>query len=402
MVAAAGSAARHPARFLVGTAICSLASIMLIGQQALLGFPNSGDEYCYIYQAQTFAAFRLGNPPHRLQEFFATFHIGERQGLLVTSFPPGWPLMLAGAILAHVPIWIVNPLIGTATLVVLFALARRIWNDEVAVLTVVTVLVSSFFLFTSASYFAHAPATLLLTLFTLMAVTAIDHNRAAPGAIAGACLGWAVITRYYPALLCALPIAAGGLPFAMLLLAYNAAVTGDPLVLTRSGMEAEGRWFPANFIPRGIELGLSRLIQLFLWTPPAIVLAYFAALRHGFSDRRQRAVAWILAVLAVGLIPFIDGGGNQYGPRYYYEGFPFLAMTAVGGLLRDFQHTPPRNRRLFYLFVLSVFIAIPSIARHARTERRVVEERMDLYHQVEQRGVTDAVIFIQSRVGRER
>ncbi len=347
--------------------------------------------------------------------------MGERRGLLVTSFPPGWPLLLAGAIVTRIPIWIVNPVVGTATLGVLFILARRTYSDEVAVMTVVSVMVSSFFLFTSASYFAHAHATLMLLLFTLLAFKAIDSDRAVDGALAGACLGWAVVTRYYPALLCAAPVAflawqqrprpyraivgciVGGLPFAALLLSYNAALTGDALTLTRSGMEAEGRWFPANFMARGIEFGLSRLGRLLLWTPPALLLCYAATVKRGFADRRQRALGLVFIVLAVGLLPFIDSGGNQYGPRYYYEAFPFLALAAVGGLFRgEFAERSPRERRLFYLFVLSLVIAVPLMAWHARTERRVVEERSDLYRQVEERGIKDAVVFIQTRVGAER
>lgn len=421
MEAVAGRWARQPVLFLVAAGVISLLLTAAVALFVLEDFPNSGDEYCYLYQAQTFALGRLGNPPHPLQEFFELLHVGERNGRLVTSFPPGWPALLTGGVVLHLPLWIFNPLIGAASLVVLFLLARMIYDGRTAVVAVVTMLVSSFFLFTSASYFAHALAALLLLLFVHFALRAIDGNRIADGTIAGACLGWAVVTRYYPALLCAaavVPFAfgkrprpyralgsmvAGGLPFLLLLIAYNAATMGHPLLLTRGGLEAEGRWFPSNVIGRGAELLLSRLGRLVMWAPPVLIVAYLAFLREGMRDVRQRVVVLVFPCLVVGLIPFVDSGGNQYGPRYYYEGFPFLVMAAVGGLFSGSYVTKsPRQQALVYLFAVSLLAAVPLLAYHARVEHRVVLERTNLYRQVETQQVNNAVVIIQSRVGGER
>lgn len=421
MVAATGRMARRPAVFITTIGVASLLLLTAVGQLVLQNFPNSGDEYCYVYQAQTFARGRLGNPPHPLQEFFELLHVANRSGTLVTSFPPGWPLLLAGALLVRVPVWIINPLIGAGTLAVLFLLGRRIYDDEVAVAAVLTMMLSSFFIFTSASYFGHTLAGLLVLLFVYFALDAVDEDRAVYGALAGTCLGWAVTTRYYPPLLCAVPVAlfafqkrprpfraiagcaAAGLPFVIFLLVYNATLTGHPLVLTLTGVEPEGEWFPADFPLRGTELLLGRLGRLLIWTPPVLLFVYLAYLNGSLRDRRTRIVALVFVCLVAGLLPFVGRGGNQYGPRYFYEAFPFLVLVAVAGLFRGpYEAKTVGERRLFYLFAVSLVASLPLFVHHARTERRVILERTDLYRQVEARGVRDAIVFIQTRVGAER
>ena len=84
----------------------------LIHWLVLEHFPNSGDEYGYLYQADTLLAGRFSNTPHPLQPFFMTSHILERGGRLFGVFPPGWPLIVAGAIRVGLPAWLLNPLLS--------------------------------------------------------------------------------------------------------------------------------------------------------------------------------------------------------------------------------------------------------------------------------------------------
>jgi hypothetical protein len=61
----------------------------------LRAFPNSGDEYDYLFEARTFLAGRLWNPVPALPDLFAHFHILFTNGKWVAGYPPGWPLLLA-------------------------------------------------------------------------------------------------------------------------------------------------------------------------------------------------------------------------------------------------------------------------------------------------------------------
>ena len=74
------------------------ALLVAINRLVLLDFPNSGDEYNYLYEAQTLAAGRLWNPPPPSPELFATNYVVQEPARAFSSFPFGWPLALALAI----------------------------------------------------------------------------------------------------------------------------------------------------------------------------------------------------------------------------------------------------------------------------------------------------------------
>ena len=61
----------------------------------LRAFPNSADEYAFLFEADTFLAEQLWNPLPPLHEFFAFLHISQVDGKWAALYPPGWPLFLA-------------------------------------------------------------------------------------------------------------------------------------------------------------------------------------------------------------------------------------------------------------------------------------------------------------------
>src|SRR5918993_656154 len=71
--------------------------LVAVGALVLQRFPNSGDEYVYLYQAATLSEGRLANPAPVPPEFFEFYYIAHDQGRAFGTFPPGWPLALAAA-----------------------------------------------------------------------------------------------------------------------------------------------------------------------------------------------------------------------------------------------------------------------------------------------------------------
>ena len=118
---------------LVGGPLLTL-TLVAVNQFVLLNFPNSGDEYVYLYQAETMAAGRLWNPAMPSPEIFATNYVIQEPGRTFGSFPPGWPLALALALMLHVPAWLLNPLLGTLTAGLLWALGTRLYGPRAGVL----------------------------------------------------------------------------------------------------------------------------------------------------------------------------------------------------------------------------------------------------------------------------
>ncbi len=63
--------AKHSNTFLIITAAFSVILLSGFALFVLQGFPNSADEYAYIFQAETFLQKRLWNEPHPAKEFFS-------------------------------------------------------------------------------------------------------------------------------------------------------------------------------------------------------------------------------------------------------------------------------------------------------------------------------------------
>ena len=255
--------------------ITALLILVTIALGVLRNFPNSADEYCYLYQARTMAEGRLWNDPHPLEPFFTFNYIQARDGKLFGVFPPGWPLVLAATTLLNVPSWLVNPALGVASLFVLFLIGRRMYDESTALIAIATTFISGFFLFNAASYFSHTFCGLLILVGVYCSHRFLSEGRGWQIMLAGAVFAAALLTRYYSAFLSVLPLVAwvvvrarrrgalvlwgllGALPFAGFLLFYDQQLTGHPFQLSLSGVElASARWLAPGFPGRAVDITL--------------------------------------------------------------------------------------------------------------------------------------------------
>jgi hypothetical protein len=415
----------------LGFATVALATLGLaaINRLVLVGFPNSGDEYAYLYEASTFAAGRLWNQAPLLPEFFALNYVvidGERA---FSSFPIGWPLALAGAMSLGVPASLVNPILGGLTLAALAALGTRLYDVRTGVLAALLVGVSPFFLFNGASYFSHTFCGLLLVTAAYVA-SREDRSPAWVPLAVGFLVGWAVLTRHLTGVVCAVPIVCwllrspapgavglrrghrrrclwlvclGGLPWMAALAWYNDALTGDPLRLTTTPLTLS-LWFRPGWVLRGADILATHLLRHLLWTPPLLVALYLFYLRTSSPGLRRGAIEWMPILIVVALYGYVERGGNQYGPRFHYEAFLFMAPFVAANVFREpaFDRKPASQRWAFGLLAASLAALPLSFATHAVIERRVIEERMDPYTSVRESGLRNALVLIGGRVGTER
>jgi hypothetical protein len=399
-----------------------LALLVLISTAwwVLDAFPNSGDEYCYTYQAETFALGRVANPPHAQQPFFDANHIRQVDGRVFSVFPPGWPAVLALALAGGVPLWLVNPLLGVLTLWLTFLVGRRLYDDRVAAAAAVVLAVSPFFLFTSASFFAHSLCALLVLAYAYSGLRALATSSLWWAAGAGAALGAAVLTRSYTAVLCGIPFAAvllrrgrpgwfllcataiGGLPFVLIGAAYNDATMGHPLAIASSGLPDYDRfWFPDGWVGRAVSITAERLGSFVAWTPPVLLILFPAAWRANARASGFRFTDAIVPAMVAGYFIYVNRGGNQYGPRFYYEALPFVVLAVMAFVMREprYEDKSPGRRLAWYACVISVLACVPLAWAHARTEATVVDERAEPFTLVEAQHVDNAVVFLASGSG---
>lgn len=414
--------AARPLTFQFAGALVVVLVTSIVGWLVLQHYPNSGDEYDYLYQAQTLLAGRLSNAPHPLQAFFETTHIIERNGRLFSVFPPGWPVMIAAAALVWIPAWAVAPLISGAVFVVTFQLARRVTNnDGVAALATLTLVWSSYFVLTGASYFSHMVCAALVVA-SMLAMLAMAGGSRSSAILAGFFAGLAAITRYYTPLLCLLPLAlrllrerrwrveylltiAGAAPPLIFMLVYNHALSGNALVLSKGGVEQyDELWFAPGTWHRGGEYMLAHIGELLLWTPPALFFVYAATLRRSPLATRLAAVGAGFACVMLGLYPYINRGGNQYGPRFYFEAYPLLVIAASAWLFGTtrYEEMTRGARRLVYLFFVSLIVHVPIAASQMQEVHAKVVERTDVTRQVERAHLNHALVFITTLMGIDR
>src|SRR3954454_5286084 len=207
--------------------------------------PHNEDELAFLYQAKVFAGGALSAPtPPDPGAFFAPFVL-DIQGHRFAKYPPGYPLLLApGAALGLE--WLVNPILGAASLALILALGWRYYGFWVGLGAALLGALSPFFLEFAGSFMSHAATLCVVLAATWCYADALATRRWTMAALAGALFGLAFLGRpvtaigvglpfaLYAAWLAlrgrcrrfSLPLALGAAPWALLLVFYNWVQTG--------------------------------------------------------------------------------------------------------------------------------------------------------------------------------
>jgi len=402
--------------------------LSLLAVWALRAFPNSGDEYDYIYQAQTYLAGRLWNPLPAAHEFFSHYHIFEKEQKWVGQYPPGWPLLLAAGHLLAIPYWLVSPLCGAALLIALWRLGGREAEPAAAILVVAIVGFSPFFVFNAASYFSHVSAALFGVLFCYFGLEYLDTPRPLKAVRVGVALGAVGLIRPFDVPIFAIPfvvefllkahsrhyllapiIFLGGVPFLAGLFWYNWRITGTPLLMVTSwgypllhiGLYAVDEWgTPQPLLARSVKI-IVRAIELAEWSSTILVVAYLPALLWKWHNRRARFHDFIFPTIVIALIVYPGSSENRYGPRYYFEAYPLLALT-VATYAAAFLQRHWRDRwgaAAQALIFAHLVTCVLSVAIFAYYMRVIINERSDVFDEVARAGLRDAVVIVSSPTG---
>ena len=407
------------AAFFAGVVIClSFVGAVLIASWALHGFANSGDEYVYLYQAQTLSEGRLWNESHPLSHFFHYSHIPQKDGISVGRFPPGWPLLLSLPFLLNIPPLWLNPFIASITLWIFYSFGSRYYGHRVALWALISLAFTSFYLFNSASYFSHNACLLMVLGFIYSLYLRLEKGSVSYALLAGICLGAMVITRYYNAVLIVIPVliylfyqyrwkciptlllvGVGSLPFLIFLLWYNYSITGNilqPVTVWADNREGLGFGVRGYTPIEGIEHFIRRVFLFLYWSSPALLLLYFIFLFKKVRSQVQRFFHpedYYLLMLIIGYYFYYHIGGNQYGPRFWFEGTPFLTLFVVKKIFDT------KARWAWALFAAGLVYGIVKMPYIVDREHRVIEERLDIYTKVRESNISNAVVLVTSHTG---
>jgi hypothetical protein len=339
--------------------------------------PHLEDEIAYLFQARTYARGVLWAPAPQTQRAFFTPFVVNVKGRWLGKYAIGWPLVLAVGERLGVG-WLVNPLLGALTVVLIFLLARDLFDWQVGLIAGLLALTSPFFLIQSSTYMSHAAAALWATLLAY-ALLQVDrsHETGQPtwgwAVVGGLALGWLTLTRALTAFAIALPYVLWLLaravrrPHAILALArrygllvlvaaliaalqplYLYLATGSPTTnlytlvwpYDRLGFGAGIGPYGGHTLRRALLTARQDLVlwsgELFGW-PYLSWLPILLGVWFGWQEVEPRRRAWPILLLApflslVVIYLFYWIGAQVYGPRYYYEAHAGLCVLAAVGL----------------------------------------------------------------------
>lgn len=426
-----------------------------IADQKLERMPHVQDSITLLFQAETLARGSVWAPAPPIPESFIQEFLMVQNGKWFGQYAPGFPAVLTIGVWLGQP-WVINPLLAALAVALLYTFGRLLFNRRVGLISAVLAACSPFFLFLSSSMMMH-PAELFWTLlFWVSAVLAFQdpfaHRRAL---LAGLALGMLFLTRSVTAVFIAAPfiilwiityrprpawkalvfqgglILAGALPFLLLLLGTQYAITGSPwqdprligrpfdkpgfgddvgerqnafdLVQTEYGTAVSWYFDPAQ-PPRGHTpaRGLYNTLEnwqalsrhLFGWLP----LLTFSFFWLAFFSRRSKANWLLLAVLAVtvGFYVAYWSNGIMYGPRYYYAALPVLLLLTARGIQLVISSKAWASKVIGILFLLVLLAGSwlfywPGALQNAQGYNFISREERQI---IEANVMTPALIFV--------
>jgi hypothetical protein len=187
----------------VAAAVVSIAVVWFVWD-AFLPIAKVHDESSYLLQAEIFARGRWTVPTPPLPEFFEQPHV-QVVPAVASKYPPGHALLLTlGALVGFPPL--VPLLLTGITAALLFALAARLANPWVAVLTWIVWLSAPMVLRFQPSYFSELTTGALLLASWWALLEWRETRRRRWLLVLALAIGWGAITRPLTMLALAIPI----------------------------------------------------------------------------------------------------------------------------------------------------------------------------------------------------
>lgn len=405
-----------------------LLSLYAVNQQILHAFLSSADEHSCYFLAECLLRGRLWVEPHPLSEFFNVVHVGNRAGKWFSVYPPGWPLIWAAGIKLQIVDWL-NPVMVTIAAGFFFLAGRLVYGAAASALGLLIIVSSPFFLFTGASYFSHGTCLLMAGVFLysyLKWMSAVSgRDRFIWAVLMAFAVGYGLMTRY-------LTMAAITAPFLLyhfaplllrrrtwrredwavvlivsvffiLVLWQNYEITGKPF---KAPNKFDKSWerlgFRADYTPlTALNYLVARFFYLMDWLPGAWIGIFFLTCfkRRGKSDL-QKLIPLGFWLPALAYFFYYSWGGNQWGPRYYYEGILFLGLAAGAFLHETWRSGDDRLRKgILCVFIFAVLSNVYLFTKQARFHGEASAQRKALYSLAESRIQRPSIVFLKGFLG---
>ncbi len=364
--------------------------------------PHVEDEFAILWQAKVMAEGDITMASPREPKAFLVPFVVDYDGQRFGKYLPGWPAALSLGTRFEL-YWLINPLFAALSIWLVYRIGSTIANPWVGLVGAGLMLSSPMFLMLSGTLMSHNFSLFLTSVFSLAWFKLFPSRERCEDdgctnawmlvVLAGLSMGLLIITRPLSALGVSLPftlhalyllvrgdrvvrrhlvgVCALVLFMAGLLPIWQTALTGDPRINPYTlwwSYDRVGFGPGIGVTEKGHNLSIAVNNALFLlragqhdlfgW--PYISWLF---LPFGLIALRRNRAGWLFFGIFPGLILVYAAywvGSWLFGPRYYYEALPALAVTSAagaawaGGFLTEASSA--RWRRPLIISVLAVLI----------------------------------------------
>lgn len=431
----------------VAIAIITTLASAVVADRVFERIPHLEDEFSNLWQAEILDEGKLFEPSPPSPDSFLIPFVVDHEGRRFGKYPPGWPVVLSFGTRFDIP-WLVNPLLAGFAVWLTYRLGSKIRGQVVGVLAATLSASSPMLLMLSGSFMSHSLSLFLTTAFICAWLdlfnpsssneTFRDVPRWLLKWVAGLSLGLLVLTRPLTAVGVAAPFLIQGLYLFVsrnreirirlvkvgllvfftsgLLFLWQAVLTGDPFLNPYS------LWWEYDRLGFGPGVGVTETGHNLYW---ATVNTRFS-LRAGLHDLfgwpylswlfipfgllafRRRLRGWLVFATFPSLVLVYSAywiGSWLFGPRYYFESLPGLAITSavgvawIAGWLTNPDRFPRLRRRVVYgvlLFLISgnLLFYIPARVGGMRGLYEISREPMRPFQHVD---LGRALVIVRSR-----
>lgn len=437
----------RPALFL-GILFCAFFALTNLASYSLFDhIPHTMDSIAQVFHGKIFAEGMATAPSPAHREFFDLVNSREQttminNGKWYSQFPPGHSFLLMLGHFFDAP-WIINPLLGSLTIVLLYFLGKELYGETIGRLSAVLAALSPFIFFMSSEFMNHASALFFFTAFVLYFAKTVRTGKIIHAIVAGAALGMILNIRPLTAFALAIPFCIYGtfllmtkfkelwspflaivlmvLVFAGLLFGFNALTNGGPFLFGYEVLYGSkhnpgfgnGPWGEPHTPLKGLHQTLNDLNGvnkfLFEWPVPSLIFVFllFASITKNKWDYLLLA-AFVSLAVAYFFYWFQEW---RFGPRFLYESSAALILLTARGI----QRLPALVREIGGLAVsvrkvraaTLAFIAVCVVVAVVGNVPALIHQygndfasvNAEVIKAVEERGIKKAIVFVRSNYG---
>lgn len=393
-----------------------------VSSEILAGIPHMPDSAAYYRHAilLTYGKLHQSNFTMEPRDAFVLMGHHVRDNVIFNSYPHFWPFLIAIFIKLHAPS-LLSPLLSTFSLLLIFLIARRLFDEKTALIAALLYCVSPFVILMAGEYMMHMPAQFFLLAAFYCVLRYIKKAGVWPALLGGLSLGYAFALRPLTTVGVFLPIGvyflvfnrkklfvwrslwlvAGFAIIFCVLLADNRLITGDFMTLGHpTAMYRDERSLVSPFnLQNGLnqtDLTLAFLSPIIFYSFIPHIILVLAVLPLIVLRRKQDflCLAIFLSLVAFYAMTYTHGI-HGYGPRYYFEAFFALFILAAQGVVWILEQFTGRKKQV----VICVLILIAAYNIYGLVKILPLYEnynfiRTDMFEKIEALDLENSILII--------